>query len=211
RVSPSLAFGNPFPKRYQRLGPPLLRIAGDDRGVDGSDGDARHPIGLDVSLAQGLKHPRLVGTQRSSALQNEGDAIAPFRLPTARQPLVVNVCGRDIHGALPLKPAPWKKPYDAIMTRKCLCPALVVRPSYCRELLPSAPIGPRFAISQSTTILFFLMISPQRCASAWMKAAISAGLLPIGSTLAARNLTCTSGVLITSAAALAMSEANAGA
>src|SRR5262249_56868205 len=64
--------------------------------------------------------------------------------------------------------------------------------------------------SQSTTILFFLMPSPQRGSAAWMKAAIWAGLLPMGSTLAARNLACTSGVLITSTVALAMSEANAG-
>src|SRR5262245_49409859 len=66
-------------------------------------------------------------------------------------------------------------------------------------------------MSQSTTILFFLMTSPQRCASAWMKVAISAGLLPIGSTLAARNLAWTSGALITSTAALAISAVNAGA
>src|SRR5262249_419359 len=134
-----------------------------------------------------------------------------FRLPTARQPLVVTVCGRDIHGALPLKPAPWKKPYDAIMTRKCLCPAPFVRSSHCREFLTSARIRLCFAMSQSTTILFFLRTSRQRCASAWMKSGSPAGLLPIGSTFAARNFACTSGVLITSTAALAMSEANAGA
>src|SRR5262249_18901796 len=64
--------------------------------------------------------------------------------------------------------------------------------------------------AQSTTILFFLMPSPKCCASALMKAAIPAGLLPMGSPLAARNLACTSGVLITSTAAVAMSEANAG-
>src|SRR5262245_20199585 len=64
--------------------------------------------------------------------------------------------------------------------------------------------------SQSTTILFFLMTSPQRCASALMKAAISAGLLPMGSTLAARDLVCTSGALVTSTAAVAVAEANAG-
>src|SRR5262249_8175039 len=68
----------------------------------------------------------------------------------------------------------------------------------------------RGTTSQSTTILFFLMTSPQRCASSLMKAAISAGLLPMGSTLAARNLACTSVVLITSTAALATPEANAG-
>jgi hypothetical protein len=63
----------------------------------------------------------LVGTQRASALQNEGDAITPFRLPTAHRPLVGKVCGRNVHGALsPLKLAPWKKAYDTIMTRKCL-------------------------------------------------------------------------------------------
>src|SRR6516162_994714 len=51
RVIPNLAFGNALPKRSQPLEPPLLRVAGDDCAVDGSDGDARHPIGLDVGLA----------------------------------------------------------------------------------------------------------------------------------------------------------------
>src|SRR5215471_20025988 len=63
---------------------------------------------------------------------------------------------------------------------------------------------------QSTAMLFFLITSLQRCASSLMKAAVSAGLLPIGSTLAARNFACTSGCLITSIAALAMSAASAG-
>src|SRR3954463_8889526 len=65
----------------------------------------------------------------------------------------------------------------------------------------------RFAISgtQSTTILFFLMMSLQRRASSATKAAISAGLLPTGSTLAARNFACTSGILMVSTAALAIS------
>src|SRR5262249_34109186 len=88
-----------------------------------------------------------------------------------------------------------------------------VRPSVTLSQILDRGTDPavRFAMSQSTTILFFLMTSPQRCASAWMKAAISAGLLPIGSTLAVRNLACTSGALITSTAALAISAVNAGA
>src|SRR3954463_8703755 len=70
----------------------------------------------------------------------------------------------------------------------------------------------RFAISgtQSTTILFFLMMSLQRRDSSATKAAISAGLLPTGSTLAARNFACTSGILIVSPAALAISEPSGG-
>src|SRR5262249_6595499 len=88
-----------------------------------------------------------------------------------------------------------------------------VRPSVTLSQILDRGTDPavRFAMSQSTTILFFLMTSPQRCASAWMKAAISAGLLPIGSTLAVRNLACTSSALITSTAALAISAVNAGA
>src|SRR5262249_8843801 len=87
-----------------------------------------------------------------------------------------------------------------------------VRPSVTLSQILDRGTDPavRFAMSQSTTILFFLMTSPQRCASAWMKAAISAGLLPIGSTLAVRNLACTC-ALITSTAALAISAVNAGA
>src|SRR5262245_66347537 len=69
RVTPNLAFGNALPKRSQPLEPPLLRVAGDDCAIDGSDGDARDPIGLDVGLAYGLEHPRMVGTRRSHGQQ----------------------------------------------------------------------------------------------------------------------------------------------
>src|SRR3954469_1870085 len=58
-------------------------------------------------------------------------------------------------------------------------------------------------------MLFFLMMSLQRSASCLMKAAISAGLLPIGSTLTARNRACTSGILMTATAASAISDASA--
>src|SRR5262249_49852218 len=47
------------------------------------------------------------------------------------------------------------------MTRKCRCPAPFVRSSHCCEFLTSARIRLRFAMSQSTTILFFLTTSPQ--------------------------------------------------
>ncbi len=43
-----------------------------------------------------------------------------------------------------------------------------------------------------------------------MKAAISAGVPGVGSTLAARNLACTSGILMISATALAISACSAG-
>ena len=54
------------------------------------------------------------------------------------------------------------------------------------------------------------MISPQRRDSSLMKAAISAGLLGVGSTLAVRNLACTSGMLRISTTALAISACSAG-
>ena len=49
---------NPQPRHALVLG-----RAGDDGGVDRTDGNARHPVGADAGLMQALVHPGLVGPQ----------------------------------------------------------------------------------------------------------------------------------------------------
>ncbi len=61
-----------------------------------------------------------------------------------------------------------------------------------------------FSIVHSTMILFARITSPQRRTSFLMKAAVSAGVLPSGSTLSVRKRCCTSGILSTSMVALAI-------
>ena len=60
------------------------------------------------------------------------------------------------------------------------------------------------AIAHSAMMLFARITSPQRRASSLMKAAVSAGVLPSGSTLSVRKRCCTSGILSTSMVALAI-------
>jgi hypothetical protein len=48
---------------------------GDDRGVDGPDGDAGHPVRLKVRLRESLVDAGLVGSQGASPLQHQGDAL----------------------------------------------------------------------------------------------------------------------------------------
>ena len=50
-------------------------VAGDDGGVDGTDGDAGHPVGLKSSLVQGLIDASLIGPERAAALQDEADTV----------------------------------------------------------------------------------------------------------------------------------------
>ena len=59
-------------------------------------------------------------------------------------------------------------------------------------------------IAHSAMMLFARITSPQRRASSLMKAAVSAGVLPSGSTLSVRKRCCTSGILSTSMVALAI-------
>src|SRR6516162_5747405 len=56
------------PKFTQRVDPLLRRIAGDDRRVDGADGDSGNPIGMQIGLGQGLINARLIGAERATAL-----------------------------------------------------------------------------------------------------------------------------------------------
>ena len=51
------------------------RVAGDDRGIDRADRDAGDPVDLDRGGVQRLVHARLIGSERTAALEHERDLI----------------------------------------------------------------------------------------------------------------------------------------
>ena len=80
------SLGDGFPEFAQMLDSPLRRIAGDQGGIDGADRDAGDPVGVEVSLGQGLIDAALIGAERTAALQQEGDTFEVRSDP--RSPLV---------------------------------------------------------------------------------------------------------------------------
>src|SRR5438034_59180 len=55
----------------QLIDAPLRRVAGDQRPVDGADGDSGDPAGCDPLGAQRLEHARLIRAERPAALKHE--------------------------------------------------------------------------------------------------------------------------------------------
>ena len=51
----------------------LGRVAGDDRGDDGTYRDAAHPVRLNTGLGQGLVAADMVRAQGTTALKDQGD------------------------------------------------------------------------------------------------------------------------------------------
>ena len=76
-MRPDRALGDPVPEFAQRRQPPLGRVAGDQRSVDGADRDAGNPVRLQPGFMQRLVDAALIGAQRAAALQNQRDAAAP--------------------------------------------------------------------------------------------------------------------------------------
>jgi hypothetical protein len=53
-MRPDLSVGDALPERTQPLQPMFARIGGDNRGIDGSDGDPGNPGRLDIGFVQRL-------------------------------------------------------------------------------------------------------------------------------------------------------------
>src|SRR5262245_36927860 len=51
----------------------LWLIAGDDAGIDGADGGADDPVGLDARLVQRLIDAALIGAKRVASLQHKNN------------------------------------------------------------------------------------------------------------------------------------------
>src|SRR5215470_1247936 len=103
----------------------MRRIAGNDRGVDRTDRDARHPVGLQPRLVHRLVDAGLIGAERATALQHQRDAIAALGTP-ARSRLIAGKCIKSwprrniVHGVKLscdwTPPATVDKPRDRAMT-----------------------------------------------------------------------------------------------
>ncbi len=65
------AGGDQLPEGAQPFHALALFVAGDDGGVDGADGDARHPVGNDVVGGQRFVGAGLIGAQRPAALEDQ--------------------------------------------------------------------------------------------------------------------------------------------
>src|SRR5262249_1882291 len=63
------------PELVEALQPLLRRVAGKDRGVQGTDRDAAEPVGHDPGFVQALVDSRLVGAQGAAALKHQGDGL----------------------------------------------------------------------------------------------------------------------------------------
>ncbi len=66
------ARGHEVPELLQARDTVFRRVAGDERRVDGADRDARDPVEGRMRVEQCLVHPRLVGAQGATALEDEG-------------------------------------------------------------------------------------------------------------------------------------------
>ena len=79
--------GDLLPEGAQLRDPLGRLVSRDDGGVDGADGDAGDPVGIDVGLGERLVDPGLVGPERTSALQHQRDTFeweTPFRCSEIR-------------------------------------------------------------------------------------------------------------------------------
>ena len=69
-TAPSIRWivGNALPECAQLLDPCSRSIAGDDGGIDGADGNAGDPIGVQIGLGQRLIDAGLIGAEGAAAL-----------------------------------------------------------------------------------------------------------------------------------------------
>ena len=86
--------GDLLPEAAQLFDPLGRLVARDDGRVDGADGDAGNPVGIDVGRGERLVGAGLIGAERAPTLQDQGDAFerqSPFGCSEIRVEL-------DIHG-----------------------------------------------------------------------------------------------------------------
>jgi len=67
--------GHRFPELAQPLDPLGRRVAADQGGVDGADGNPGDPVGMQVGFGQRLVDAGLIGAQRAAALQQQGNPL----------------------------------------------------------------------------------------------------------------------------------------
>src|ERR1700730_12879874 len=92
--------GDPLPETAQALQTVLRRIANDDRGVNRTNRDPRHPVGQIFRGRQRFVNSRLIAAKRTSALQNQTNFFVIGRLTRWRVSIGhEGVSMRNIYGA----------------------------------------------------------------------------------------------------------------
>ena len=69
------ALADLLPKLTQPVDAPLRRVARYDRRVDGADRNSRDPVWMEIGFRKSLVDPGLIGAERASALQQQGDLL----------------------------------------------------------------------------------------------------------------------------------------
>src|SRR5262249_8951109 len=111
--------GNSFPECAQLCDALLGRVAGDNRGIDGTDRDASNPVRVEIVFCEGLVDSRLVGAKRAAALEEQSDALKWWTGSRATRPISYNVihCGLRLHrGSCALMPAGARRTHRACMS-----------------------------------------------------------------------------------------------
>jgi hypothetical protein len=75
-----------LPERTQFVDARLRRIAGNQRTVDGADRNAGDPVGTKIGLGQCPIDPSLIRTERTTALDEERDALERRSRPLSAKP-----------------------------------------------------------------------------------------------------------------------------
>ncbi len=118
--SESVCGGSPVEKRIggdlPPEGPQLLNpfgrlVSGDDRGVDGANGDAGNPIWMNVGLRKGFVDAGLVGSERTAALQHQRNAFER-ETPFCRSEILL---GLKVHRMLSFSPSVTSRPFAVRM------------------------------------------------------------------------------------------------
>ena len=79
--------GGDFLPEVAQLGHAVLRrVPGDQGRVDRADRNSGHPVGMQIRLCESLVDTSLIGTERTTALQQQGNA---FEGRTPARPLIL--------------------------------------------------------------------------------------------------------------------------
>jgi hypothetical protein len=70
-----------LPEFAQPFDPALGRVTGNQCRIDGADRYSRHPVRMEIVLGERLINPRLIGAERSAALQQQRDPLERGALP----------------------------------------------------------------------------------------------------------------------------------
>ncbi len=89
------ADGQGGPEGFQLLDAVLGRIAGDDRGIDGADGNPGDPVRPDIVFMQDFEGAGLIGAERPAALEHQDGLVIGKRLGAGSDGRRGTIVGHD--------------------------------------------------------------------------------------------------------------------